>query len=381
MTRRGRCILAFLLAIPLPFAAPALSAEEVAAGKSPRSLHEVFQLRVEDKVLVLRTTLDPASDEAPRMLPVKGFSGPAEVMNLRIAPLADGRAVVPGQFRLVVSDYETPGERSSLVVSWARGVLDVQRSTHYPGPRPYTRLVRLLVVADQNAGVNQPPRGAQLMVTEAGGAGRPPVNVGVMARDFTALLRLYPAAVSEHLRPLMRQMGQEAVFAPEARVAWQVFAEHWPADAALKEKVGAILPDLDAADRVVREGAGERLAQIGPDAAMVLMQLDRRPLSAEQNSRIDAIIRRHAPLPPSAARKMRKDVRFLLDCLNSDEPRVRAAALSSLRDLCPEPIEFDADLPVPARGAAVAALREKLVPPEPALVTETPTPEYLDPNR
>lgn len=380
MTRWGRCILAFLLTIAMPFAARGAAADE-APVEAPRSLHDIFQLRIEDKVLVLRTALDPASDEDPKMLPVRGFSAPAEVMNLRVGPQADGRAVVPGQFRLVVSDYETPGERSSLVVSWARGVLDVQRSTHYTGPRRYTRLVRLLVVGDRNVGVNQPPRGAQLMVTEAGGAGRPPVNVGVMAGDFAALLRLHPAAVNEHLRPLMRELGQESVFAPGARVAWQVFAEHWPTDEALKRKVEAILPDLDAADRVAREGAGERVARLGPDAALVLMQLDRRALSAEQNSRIDALIRKHAPLSRSAAVKLRKDVRFLLDCLNSDEPRVRAAALSSLRDACPEPIDFDADLPVPARGAAVAALREKLVPSEPAPGNEIRTPDYLDPNR
>lgn len=376
MTHWGPGILPFLMTIAC-FTGVAFAHDQDAEPVLP--LHDVLQLRVEDKALVLRTALPAASDEDPRMMQVRGFSGPAEVMNLRLGAQPDGRAVSPAQFRLVVSDYDTPGQRSSLVVSWARGVLDVQRSTHFTGQRRYTRLVRLLVVGQQKVGVNQPQRSAQLMVTEAGGPGRPRVNLGVHAADFSTLLRQHADAANEHLRPLMRELGQESVFAPEARVAWQVFADQWQPAESLKEQVNEILPKLDAEDRAERERAGERVAALGADAALVLMQLDRRNLSAEQNSRIEVLIRKQAPLPPPEAVRLRNDVGFLLDSLNSDEPRIRAAALARLRDLRPEPIEFDPELPVPARGAAVAALREKLVP-ETRAPTQSPNGEVKPSN-
>ncbi len=93
---------------------------------------------------------------------------------------------------------------------------------------------------------------------------------------------------------------------------------------------------------------------------MFMMQLDRAKLSAEQNSRLDALIVAQAPLPPDEAGRLRSDVPFLLDCLNSEEPAVRAAALERLRLVCREPIYFDPAIAPAARGPAVAALREKL---------------------
>jgi hypothetical protein len=266
---------------------------------------------------------------------------------------------VPSAFRLEISDNDAPGERVGVLVSWHDGTLDVQRSVHYTGEHRYTRLTRLLASADPAAGAGP---SVQLMVNESGNVGREPLRVYARGRDFFALLREHPEEAGAHLRPLLRELGQEAVFAPEPQVAWQVFADRWTPDAKLKRQVEDLLPKLDAPDEPARQAATREVGELGQEAVLVLLQLDRATLSAEQNSRVDVLIAGFAPLPPGEAARLRGDVSFLLDCLNSDDPRVRTAALERLRDAVPQPVEFDTALEVPARGAAVARLREALVP-------------------
>jgi hypothetical protein len=91
------------------------------------------------------------------------------------------------------------------------------------------------------------------------------------------------------------------------------------------------------------------------------MQMPRGSLTAEQNSRIDAAIAAHAPLPQAEASRLGEDVPFLLDCLNCDDRAIRAAALDRLSAVSRRRIEFDVAVDdAPARHAAVAKLRESL---------------------
>ena len=281
-------------------------------------------------------------------------------------------------FKLEVSDNGQPRQRVGTLVSWQDGALDVQRSVYHTGPNRFTRITRLLASRNPEFGTGP---SVHLMVNESGDIGRRALEVNCRASDFFTLRRDYPAETEEHLRPLLRDLGQESVFAPEPLVAWQVFAGRWRADAKMVDAVNRLLPGLDADSATDREAASAQVAELGQEALLVLLQLDRGVLTAEQNSRIDVLIEDHAPLDPAEAMRLRDDVTFLLDCLNSDDPRTRAAALDRLKQVVPDPVEFDLGLAVPARGVAVAALRAKLAPPpaEPQPTPERPeTPRMED---
>ena len=191
---------------------------------------------------------------------------------------------------------------------------------------------------------------------------RPPVNLTFQVADFHTLMRQHPREVEEHLRPLLRAVGQESVFAPDELVAWQVFSERWKPDPPMVEKVRKILPALDHADYRTRERGVRELAALGKPGAAALMSLDRTGFSAERNLLIDRALAPFAQLKPKEAERLRSDTRFLLDCLYSADAEVRAAALESLKKKAGAEVAFDLNAPAPERAAAVAALRQKLLP-------------------
>jgi hypothetical protein len=55
-------------------------------------------------------------------------------------------------------------------------------------------------------------------------------------------------------------------------------------------------------------------------------------------------------------------VNFLLDCLESDDPALRWAAMRHLRKAVGHAVVFDVNQPAGARAAAVDRLREQLAP-------------------
>lgn len=362
MTNAGRRILSLLFALPWCVA----GADGADGDEKPVAVYDVFQLRGEDGGLVLRTARPPTPEGEFETLALAGIGGTATVANSGAGGGGGGHepgpAVVPNFFKLEVSNDERPDQRVGIVVSWRDGVLEVVKHVYYTGENQYTRVTRLLASANPEGGGGP---AVQVIVTETGDVGREPLKVHLREADLLTLGREHPAAVDEHLRPLLHELGQEAAFAPEPQVAWQVFADCWEPAEPLRRAVAELLPRLDADDAADREAASDRVADLGQEAMLVLMRLDRTTLSAEQNSRIDSLIDDFAPLTGGEAERLRSDVPFLLDCLNSDDPRTRAAALDQLREVASKPVEFDTGLEVRARGVAVAALRAKLAPPPP----------------
>ena len=73
----------------------------------------------------------------------------------------------------------------------------------------------------------------QLFVNETGDAvpaGGSPRNFAIQAADFQALVREHGREADEFVRPLLRQIGQESVLAPDEQVAWQVLSDRWRPD-------------------------------------------------------------------------------------------------------------------------------------------------------
>jgi hypothetical protein len=202
----------------------------------------------------------------------------------------------------------------------------------------------------------------QLIIVQTRAAGAAPDQINLEGADFGSFIREHPIEAEQHLRPLFREFGQEAVFAPDAMTAWQVFSDLWQPDPGVAKQVRAMLPALNADDYHTRNAAQLRLQQLGRDGAAVLIHLDRSRLTPEQNARIDRALVPFAQLPAREAARLRSDPGFLLDCLYSDSAALRTAALHRLRQTLRPDLQFDVNASAESRAVAVQALRSQLVP-------------------
>ena len=175
-------------------------------------------------------------------------------------------------------------------------------------------------------------------------------------------MRDNPNEVEQYIRPLLRQLGQEQMFAPDARIAWQVLSDYWPADQEILRQVQAVLPELDHADFRQREKALDQLLKLDRQGAAVLRHLDRSGFSAEKNLMIDRALAPYAQLPEREMQRMASDKPFLLDCLYSDDEPIRAAAIQQLGKLTGgKNLRYDPKGTSADRFAAARALREKII--------------------
>src|SRR5205823_5273297 len=121
------------------------------------------------------------------------------------------------------------------------------------------------------------------------------------------LVREHPQEVERYLRPLLHDLGQDAQFAPDPLIAWQVFATQWAADPAVAAKVKALLPELNASDFRRRDAAQQELEALGKAGATAITRLDRRALSPEQNVRLDRVLAPFNQLSAKEAARRRSD--------------------------------------------------------------------------
>lgn len=186
--------------------------------------------------------------------------------------------------------------------------------------------------------------------------GGPPIfsaQVDVRAGSFDELLRKYPAVCAKHLAPLFRRFNQDlTIFRVDSHLGWQLFPEAFNADAATSSKVLGLVERLDADDFRERELATTELDVIGGAAVVVLNDVDRTPLSAEQRTRIDAVLARFNRLEPDEIAKLLEDTEFLLRCyVYGETEAIRGAAVRVMAQ------KFGADKVIPLKPALVLANR------------------------
>jgi hypothetical protein len=302
-------------------------------------IDQLFQLRLEGKHLVLDTRLPPTRSYSSMRAELEGFAFPAVVARSRL-----GRAGA-SQFEFVLDDYADPDSFARLHVLSRPGMLHLDKmDQRFDG----TSRVRLI----------QGERQVHLAVFDRDRTR----NVTLVADDFAALRREYPREVDQFVRPLLREIRQEAAFAPDAATAWQVLADAWPlGDPSLPGRLAAELPALEDDDFRLREAAAGRLLALGRDAVLVIRRMDRAPLTAEQNAQLDALADRFEPLPRRRAAELRDDATFLLDCLYADEATARRLALARLSKLVGRPLELDVDVPLDMRVPLVDRLRREIL--------------------
>src|SRR5688572_6617493 len=259
-----------------------------AAGAAPENdppeypLPDILRLSVERGGIALRTRAVDCGDEERGGIPVRvvGVEGRATLfVRGGAAPETDAgpaEPVVPSvlSFKLI-QPTAGDGTRSTFEVNWQRGTLDVGRSVQGLGKHRFVRLIRLLAARREGAAENS----VQLVVTEVGRTGEAPVSVNIGATDFRSLHWKHADEVETFVRPLLRDLGQESLFAPDPNVTWQVFSDVRTVDEDVRGQVMQLLPELDSADPKVRDAALGRLRRLGKPGALVLVGLDRETLT------------------------------------------------------------------------------------------------------
>jgi hypothetical protein len=350
-----------------------------------RTLDDVFHLKTDGRHLALESSIAENGDKVGSFrVEVPQFRGPASVTVQTVsfqrawrdpAPVKVAGPNPAGAFGGVdqvrtfsFNSQEMPDDDSLVAVSVMSqpAYLHIQRSVQ---SGEVNRTVQ--IIQQRLSDAVRGPNAATLTLTvsefnptigRVQVPPRPPVNLTLQVTDFHTLLRQHPREVEEHVRPLLRAVGQESVFAPDEVVAWQVFSGRWKPDSKVVEKVRSILPSLDHADYRVRERAVRDLMALGKPGAAAMMSLDHTGFSAERNLLIDRALVPFAQLKPKEAERLRSDTRFLLDCLYSDDADVRAAALEALKKTAGADVAFDVKASAPDRAAAVSVLQQKLLP-------------------
>ena len=196
--------------------------------------------------------------------------------------------------------------------------------------------------------------------------GKPPPQapIALTCGDLAQLCAAEPLVVRRHLRPLLAAVNEgKDLLRPRAGDVYRVF-DSIPPDPAVAEKVAQLVAEFDQLDPAVRESAFARLEALGPPAVLAAVRFDRTGLAPEQRSRLDGFVAdwslRQGDGTLREASALRRDVAFLLDCLDDDDRAVRLAALELLRTQTGRPIEFDPDASPEARLTGIATLAERL---------------------
>ncbi len=320
-------------------------------------VQDVFTLRMENKSLVCHTPL--LEKEPIRQGQMRAeIEGLGALTSVQVTKIVLGGAQGPQEiksFVLTTYDYCDPNVITTVSVQSQAYYFVIERQSQLPDGYRSIRLTQ--------QGMNTGPARAgqcQLTIIQTTNGGQLPTNINLDAPDFYTLLRRYPKEADLYLRPVLRQIGQEAVFSPDPLIAWQVFSSRWKADDKISQKVESILPKLDAADFRSRDAALKEVQDLGRNGAAVLLHLDRARLTPEQNMRIERALAPFTQLPGREADRLRSDAGFLLDCLYGEDGAVRAAALDRLKEVSGKEIKFDLNADPLRRSDAVAALRREL---------------------
>lgn len=192
---------------------------------------------------------------------------------------------------------------------------------------------------------------------------QPSENTVVSAPTLSTLRRQYPYEFEKYLRPLFHEFRQDdSVFAVEDRVGWQIMSAEWHAPADMQSRIDPLLAELNSSSYSQRQAGQQALEKMGEPAALYLRSADRSKWSAEQKSRVNKLLSDFFPLGEEQAAQLGRDVNFLLDCLASDDPALRAATIEHLQRLTGTKIQVDLDEPPLQRLSAITRLRHQLLP-------------------
>ena len=185
-------------------------------------------------------------------------------------------------------------------------------------------------------------------------------QTNVQAGNLAALVREYPGEVELYVRPVLRMLQSEHVLAVDGDLALQVFGGTWTANAGTAKRVGELVAALEAESHLERDKAARQLAELGQEGALALMHVDRAGLTPQQKAIIESVLAPRQRVTPREAMRLAGDANFLLDCLYSQDTRIRGSAMKALERLLGRSAGIDADAELEVRAAAIDALRRQL---------------------
>jgi len=311
------------------------------------SIGEVFQLRLRpDHGLTVDV---PEIKTTPRLrhrLDVQELSGPTYIEGYR-------QVEEVGNFRLQSFDMPHPDTMERIDLRMSSGYFNLTSMVN-------DGLVMVQLSEQRQIRVEE-GGGVRLLIMHRGSDDVVPMNMTFSAADLPTLAREHPDEVEQHLRPLLRRLGQEQIFAPDPDLAWQVLADYWQPKPETAEKVAAALQGLDDPDFRRREKALERLLQLGRDGVLVLRHIDRAGFSPEKHLMVDRAIAPFARVPEHERLRLVGDREFMLDCLSSNDEAVRTVAMKQLVKLTGRSdLKFNPKASAAERYAAARELREEL---------------------
>jgi hypothetical protein len=180
------------------------------------------------------------------------------------------------------------------------------------------------------------------------------------APTFDELRRRYPRQTRQFIVPILRDLQQAAVLAPDERIATQVFQAKSKPELDLVKKIEQVLAKFESDDFHERERAADDLATLGQPAAMALSQMDRKGWSLDRSSGVDSFLAKFKALPEEEIVRLQSDPVFLLDCLYSENTAVRTGAGALLSKMTG--IQLDANSKGLERDQMVERISEKLFP-------------------
>lgn len=163
------------------------------------------------------------------------------------------------------------------------------------------------------------------------------------------------------IRPMLHDLQIEDLMGPADVQGLQVFSKEAPASPAIVKQIQSVVRRLDAESADERDAATKQLKSMGGAAIVVLMNTDRASLSPEQTTRVDAICAAAKVIGPDQAQTLRKDIRFDITCLASENRDLRAAALAALNEVTGKKVNFNANADRAARAIALDRLRGDLL--------------------
>ena len=313
------------------------------------SIDKVFKLSLKDKVIVLDPVVAPAEDSLVR---IPNFPGVSRIKYLGIAEPNSPPQML--QFDFENRDYTIPKAICRYTTaSFAAGTVTLTQMLETLEDEAYS--VQLLQHSVPPGGEGSPAVSLYVQIEAE------KIKLQLTANDVIELRRKYPGEVAKYVDPIFQALKQDALLARvNPQLAWQVFADFFTPPPALAEQINQIIKDLDAQNFRDREAASKQLDAMGEPAALLLMRWPRQGLSDEQDSRIDVFIAKFKPVSDEEAARLKRSRDFLLDCLASDEPAIRAAALTELKAVTKQPITFDAAASPLTQSENLAKLRETL---------------------
>jgi len=317
---------------------------------------ELFSLRQNKGFIELLTPL--ASTRGMKRVEIENLPGTSTLNIDGGADGVPGTLVVPVSFQFSCIDYT--GGMHSLTVSWQGNYFQVLRQDQTSKGFNNSLLLQMRQPNGAKGFPGQPQSQVTLKGNVADVRGRG-TNIIAQAETFELLCSQYASEVRQVVRPMMLELGQEELFAPDPQTAWQLFIDDCKPEPALQQEVVKRLADLDAEDFRVRERAVEELRKLGRGVAVVARQISRDNLSYEQCMRLDMLVSSFVTIEPRELQQMRNSPDILLECLLycADEA-VRTSALRRLEKVANKPITFDLAVSGPERTRAIKALRDEL---------------------